>query len=450
MPAIIEQHFGATHEATIELSPSGDGAEGQPRIISRHVQRRGLVDTLREIFLPQGYPESVSDDYLEYQVWDTLQAFASNITGALATRAVLGGMGVGDAEATPLAATITWLLKDGTGMVGQIVFAWRSSSGLDARCKQWRLFADVLNDAAICLELAAPALGTAVFKVAVIAAGLAKSLVGVAGGATRAAIAQHQALRSNMADLSVKDGSQERVVNLVGLLTTMALLPLVDAGSAASWLIFLLFTALHVLANYRAVRAVRLSSLNTPRLSLVFDGFLAAPGAAAELGVTAVNSREPLVLGTESPRCQSALTGWRLLLGAPPLLLAARAAPGQLDRLTALYAGRPYLLLLDPSSREALVCLRRGAGPAEQLGAALAAAVAVRLRQAAEDGGEVRLVGPVASALAGEGDAWRDDWQAASERVTKQLLPQLLERLRVEGWVVKDSLLEPGEYRGVW
>ena len=48
------------------------------------------------------------------QAWDTVQAFASNLTGALATRAVLGGMGVGDAEATPLAATITWLLKVGT------------------------------------------------------------------------------------------------------------------------------------------------------------------------------------------------------------------------------------------------------------------------------------------------------------------------------------------------
>ena len=57
------------------------------------------------------------------------------------------------------------LPQDGTGMVGQIVFAWRSSAGLDARCKQWRLFADVLNDAAICLELAAPALGAGVFKV---------------------------------------------------------------------------------------------------------------------------------------------------------------------------------------------------------------------------------------------------------------------------------------------
>ena len=28
---------------------------------------------LQSAFLPQGYPESVSKDYLEYQVWDTIQ-----------------------------------------------------------------------------------------------------------------------------------------------------------------------------------------------------------------------------------------------------------------------------------------------------------------------------------------------------------------------------------------
>ena len=27
----------------------------------------------QEAFLPQGYPESVSDDYLAYQIWDTIQ-----------------------------------------------------------------------------------------------------------------------------------------------------------------------------------------------------------------------------------------------------------------------------------------------------------------------------------------------------------------------------------------
>ncbi|KAK3750644.1 hypothetical protein QZH41_012811, partial [Actinostola sp. cb2023] len=62
-------------------------------------------------FLPQGYPESVSKDYLEYQLWDTSQAFCSSITGTLATQAMLKGYGVGDDKATVLAATITWLLR---------------------------------------------------------------------------------------------------------------------------------------------------------------------------------------------------------------------------------------------------------------------------------------------------------------------------------------------------
>lgn len=81
-------------------------------------------DLLRDIFLPHGYPESVSEDYFNYQIWDTVQAFCSTITGTFTTRAILKGVGVGNAEATPLAATITWIAKDGTGMLGRILFTW--------------------------------------------------------------------------------------------------------------------------------------------------------------------------------------------------------------------------------------------------------------------------------------------------------------------------------------
>ena len=109
--------------------------------------------------MPRGYPDSVSGDYLAYQCWDTMQvgqhiqlcaplfnhspcpqAFCSSITGALATLAILKGVGVGDSDATPLAAALTWMLKgegyipdimsyhvmvaDGTGMLGRILFGW--------------------------------------------------------------------------------------------------------------------------------------------------------------------------------------------------------------------------------------------------------------------------------------------------------------------------------------
>ena len=33
----------------------------------------GFVQFIRQVFLPQGYPESVSDDYFSYQLWDTVQ-----------------------------------------------------------------------------------------------------------------------------------------------------------------------------------------------------------------------------------------------------------------------------------------------------------------------------------------------------------------------------------------
>lgn len=36
---------------------------------------RGVKHFLSEVFLPQGYPSSVSADYLEYQIWDTVQVF---------------------------------------------------------------------------------------------------------------------------------------------------------------------------------------------------------------------------------------------------------------------------------------------------------------------------------------------------------------------------------------
>ena len=94
-----------------------------------------MLGLARQVFLPEDYPQSVSEDYLQYQVWDTCQAFASSVSGSLATAAVLGGLGVGDSAASPLAATITWILKDGAGMLGRIVFAAYTGSGLDHDCK---------------------------------------------------------------------------------------------------------------------------------------------------------------------------------------------------------------------------------------------------------------------------------------------------------------------------
>lgn len=53
-----------------------------------------------------------------------MKAFASTINGNLTTHSIMRGVGVGESTATPIAAAITWILKDGTGMIGRIMFAW--------------------------------------------------------------------------------------------------------------------------------------------------------------------------------------------------------------------------------------------------------------------------------------------------------------------------------------
>jgi len=228
---------------------------------------------IRSVFLPEGYPDSVSSDYIYYQGWDTVQAFASSISGSLATSAVLKGVGVGDETATPLAASITWLLRDGCGMIGRILFAARIGTQLDYDCKKWRMFADVLNDLAMLIEILTPRFGKEYTLPVLCCASVSRSLVGVAGGATKAAVAQHQAKSGNMADLNAKDGSQETMVNLLALLINLTLLPWLSTYPGLVFPIFLLMTFLHIFANYKAVTSLEFSTLNQGRLNSILEAY---------------------------------------------------------------------------------------------------------------------------------------------------------------------------------
>ncbi|XP_068606093.1 RUS family member 1 isoform X1 [Brachionichthys hirsutus] len=246
----------------------------------------------KSIFLPQGYPESVSKDYLQYQFWDTVQAFCSSLSGTLATQASLKGVGVGNQDATVAAATITWLLKDGAGMLGRIIFAWHKGSKLDSEAKTWRLVADVLNDVAMFMMILAPHF-PACFTTIICIAGIFLSIVGVAGGATRAALTCHQAHRDNMADISAKDGSQETLVNLAALLISLVLIPFVTDNPQFTLSLFFLFTIFHLFANYKAVRSVVMETFSEARLSIVMQQYLTH---GQILSPREANQREPVFL----------------------------------------------------------------------------------------------------------------------------------------------------------
>ena len=225
------------------------------------------------------------------QVWDSVQALCSYIRSSFTTKALLQGIGVGDRAATALGATSQFFARDLAGRCASIAFALAQGGRLDASAKQWRMFADCLNNVAYLLELAAPVFPAA-FLPLVCAASVGHALVGVAGGATRAALTHHFALANNAADVAAKEGSQETVTTLVGMLLGLAMLRAADGRAGATWALFLVLTALHVYANARAVRSLRLASLNRDRAALLLREY-AASGRVLTQAEAAV--REPLL-----------------------------------------------------------------------------------------------------------------------------------------------------------
>lgn len=250
------------------------------------------IELFKMVFLPEGFPHTVSNDYIHYQIWDTIQAFCSSLSGALAARAVLESIGVGNENATVYGATLTWLIKDGTGMVGRILFAWQNGPYLDSNSKMWRLYADVLNDLSFFVDLLAPFFPSSLTIYIISFSGLLKSIVGVAGGATRSALTQHQARNNNLADVSAKDQSQETMVNLVALLLNIILLSIVKDSTALIWPLFILFVTGHIFANYKAVKSLVIETFNFNRFGILARNYFEN---GIILDPKTVNNTEPVL-----------------------------------------------------------------------------------------------------------------------------------------------------------
>ncbi|XP_057853398.2 protein root UVB sensitive 3 [Cryptomeria japonica] len=228
---------------------------------------------LAAAFLPEGFPNSVTPDYVPFQIWDSLQGLSTYIRCMLSTQALLSAIGVGETTATVVGATFQWFLRDFTGMLGGILFTLYQGSNLDSNAKMWRLVADLMNDLGMLMDLISP-LYPASFVIILCLGSIARSFTGVASGATRAALTQHFALQQNAADVSAKEGSQETMATMLGMLLGMVFAHITAGRPGAMWSSFLLLTFFHMFANYQAVRCVCLTSLNEGRTSILLQRFI--------------------------------------------------------------------------------------------------------------------------------------------------------------------------------
>ncbi|KAF9886230.1 hypothetical protein FE257_011953 [Aspergillus nanangensis] len=238
---------------------------------------------------------------------DSLQAFSSSIAGLLSSRAVLQGVGVGNANASPTSALLLHILQDTSGRIATILFAHRVGTALEPECKMYRLAADIFNDAAMVLDCLSPMIPAGIPRVAVLSmAGVLRALCGVAGGSSKASLSAHFSRWGNLAEVNAKDSSQETIISLIGMLVGSFVVSHVTSYPA-TWISLLLLLSLHLSLNYAAVRAVQMTSLNRQRANIVFSTLL---DSDPSLGVLYPN--QP----TTSPRTLSQENGPEILTPA--------------------------------------------------------------------------------------------------------------------------------------
>ncbi|TID02041.1 RUS1 family protein-like protein [Colletotrichum higginsianum] len=225
---------------------------------------------LLEIFLPDGYPHSVTEDYAAYQIYDSVQAFAGSIAGMISSRAVWEGLGVGDSLASPTGAMLVQVIRESTGRFATIAFAHLFGTSIEAECKAWRLAADVLCDVAMVLDCLSPFFPHGVRFLVLCFSSLLYSASGVAGNASKSSLSGHFAKWNNLGELNAKDASQETAISLIGMISgTFVVSLLTDQRATWATLIFLL--ALHLFLNWKGVRAVKSRSLNRQRANIAFS-----------------------------------------------------------------------------------------------------------------------------------------------------------------------------------
>ncbi|KAA8499945.1 Protein root UVB sensitive 1, chloroplastic [Porphyridium purpureum] len=335
--ALISEVQGALRTEYVEQA---DGSLSKTKHRRNNTDWR-ITEELLLFFLPEGFPDSVGESYLEYSTWRGLQNIISAMTAVLSTHALLTAVGVGSGTAAGVAAATNWVLKDGIGQIGKLITA-RMGFQFDADPKFWRLFSDILFDAGLSMEILTPLFPNYFLLLAAVG-NFTKSVSMTIGMSCRNSVLTTFVKRENLGEISAKNDAQNTITNLTGTGLGIGLANMLPKRPSAHLATFLGLTAIYSFFNYLSMKSVRLQTLNRQRLALALDTWVRAGEIPAP---SEVNKYEVIIPFKR-----------KMLVDSPPLhfgvslnvLCENNAAT--LKRLRNMYKNEKYMLCLDSKGR---------------------------------------------------------------------------------------------------
>ncbi|MBA0765362.1 hypothetical protein Gotri_014573 [Gossypium trilobum] len=151
-----EEIDGRRWKYVAEKDSFGNFKNNSIRTVSLHTPQAPLDELMsfvRSYVVPEGFPESVTPSYVPYMTWRALKHFFGGAMGVFTTQTLLNSVGISRNSATPGAVAINWILKDGAGRVGKMLFS-RQGNKFDYDLKQLRFAGDLLMELGAGVELA--------------------------------------------------------------------------------------------------------------------------------------------------------------------------------------------------------------------------------------------------------------------------------------------------------
>ncbi|CAL4972776.1 unnamed protein product [Urochloa decumbens] len=227
-----------------------------------------IMAFIRSYVVPEGFPDSVTPSYVPYMSWRALKHFFGGAMGVFTTRTLLSSVGVSQSKATPGAIAINWILKDGAGRVGKMLFA-RQGKKFDYDLKQLRFSSDLLLEIGAGIELTTAAFPQFFLPMACVA-NVVKNVAAVTSTSTRTPIYKAYARGENIGDVTAKGESVGNIADLLG--TGLSIF--ISKRNPSLVTSFAFLSCGYLLSSYQEVRSVVLNTLNRARFTVAVDSFI--------------------------------------------------------------------------------------------------------------------------------------------------------------------------------
>ena len=255
-----------------ELAGNGDESSGFTTWDPRQSPR------LRSVFLPAGYPDTVSDDYAPFVRWHLGSLMFRNILEVITAQSLLVALGMGSTPgALPLTAATKWVLKDGIGSLATLAAGSLGGQKYDEDPKRWWMVSNTLEDVARVIELVTPAAPGLFLPLAATATFVRSAALTGRGSLVNGSFMQHFARNENNGDIRARMEVQGRWLALVALPVGIGIFravsqsfandpdePFRDVAIAAGLYGSVVFG--HLVCIWNAANVLRYETLNRARL----------------------------------------------------------------------------------------------------------------------------------------------------------------------------------------